>query len=94
MQNVEEIGNVVAVEMRNIQTKAKQQQKMKKWLIVTNKWLVRQIGLDKGTEADTVKDGYNSNVKEKQERKQYKNTLRNRDIFVIRAKSTKKTKNI
>ena len=94
MQIVEEIGNAVAVEMRNIQTKAKQQNKMKKWLIVTNKWLVWQIGLDKGTEADTVKDGYNSNVKEKQERKQYKNILVNRDIFVIRAKSTKETKNI
>ena len=94
VQNVEEIGNVVAVEMKNIQTKAKQQKKMKKLLIVTNKWLVWQKGLDKGTEADTVKDGYNSNVKGEQERKQYKNTLRNRDIFVIRAKSTKKTKNI
>lgn len=67
---------------------------MKKWLIVANKWLVWQIDLDKGTEADTVKDGYNSNVKEKQERKQYKNILVNHDIFVIRAKSTKETKNI
>lgn len=37
VQNVEEIGNVVAVEMKNIQTKAKQQKKMKKLLIVTNK---------------------------------------------------------